>query len=94
MIRPDIHPTWCGRGHVCTAGGPRGEHRSHPETIDTPAGRLVLTRIQTRAGRARMEIRAVVDLPADPAAAQSRAQLVVYRLCRAINPRRLEATTR
>jgi hypothetical protein len=35
-----------------------------------------------------MEIRAVVDLPSDPAAAQGMARLLVYRICQAINPRR------
>lgn len=60
-----------------------GEHRSHPISMDTQTGRVVLTRVQTRRGANRMEIRAVVDLPAEPGAARVCAATVVERVCRA-----------
>jgi len=80
MNTPDVHPGWCGRGHVCSHDRPVGEHRSHPVTFDSNAARLVATRIRTRAGRDRIEIRAVLDLPADPHAARTVARLLVVRL--------------
>lgn len=76
------HPDWCGQAHVCTAGS-GGTHRSHPVSIDTAAGRVVLTRVRTRGGANRMEIRAVVDLPDEAAAARVCAATVVERVCRA-----------
>ena len=86
MARRDYHPSWCGRGHVCSADRPGGEHRSNPETFDTRLARLVLTRILTVAGRNRVEIRTVVDLPADPATARNLFEVVTRRLCQAIRP--------
>lgn len=86
MRRTPTHPDWCGRNHVCTADGPRGEHRSYPFTVDTDAGRLVVTRIQTRVGRGRLELRMVVDVPAEPAAAQHAVRSLVFRICQAISP--------
>lgn len=83
------HPDWCGRNHVCTAAGPRGEHRSYPFTVDTDAGRLVATRIQTRTGRAQLELRMVVDVPAEPDEAQRAVRRLVFRICQAINPGRV-----
>ena len=60
-----------------------GEHRSHPISMDTAAARVVLTRMQTRGGANRMEIRAVVDLPDGAAAARACAATVVEQVCRA-----------
>jgi hypothetical protein len=76
------HPDWCGQSHVCSIER-GGEHRSHPVSIDTEVGRVVLTRVQTRRGANRMEIRAVVELPAEAAAARVCASTVVERVCRA-----------
>lgn len=83
------HPEWCGQSHVCTADR-GGTHRSHPVSMDTAAGRVVLTRIQTRRGANRMEIRAVVDLPDGAGEARVCAATVVERVCRAtvVEPRR------
>jgi hypothetical protein len=81
MRRRDVHPEWCGGSHVCSVER-GGEHRSHPISMDTEAGRVVLTRVQTLAGANRMEIRAVVDLPAEPRAARAYAASVVERVCR------------
>lgn len=87
MRRAPAHPDWCGRNHVCTADGPRGEHRSYPMTVDTDAGRLVATRIQTKAGRARLELRMIVDIaPGPPPVQQHTVRQLVFRLCQAINP--------
>lgn len=68
---------------MCTIERAGGTHRSHPVTIDTEAGRVVLIRVQTRGGANRMEIRAVVDLPDGAAAARVCAATVVERVCRA-----------
>jgi len=76
------HPQWCGQTNACSIER-GGEHRSYPITMDTAAGRVVLTRIQTRGGANRMEIRAVVDLPDGAAAARVCAATVVEQVCRA-----------
>jgi hypothetical protein len=76
------HPEWCGQSHTCSAER-GGEHRSAPLSMDTAAGRVVLTRIQTRGGANRMEIRAVVDLPDGATAARVCAATVVEQVCRA-----------
>jgi len=82
--RRPSHPDWCGRSHVCSAEVmSNGEHRSHPVTMDTDAGRVVLTRVQTRGGTNRMEVRAVVDLPTDPARARAYAAIVTRQICQA-----------
>lgn len=60
-----------------------GEHRSHPVTMDTDRGRVTLTRVQTRGGANRMEVRAVVDLPTDPVEARTYAAIVTKQLCEA-----------
>ncbi len=78
------HPGWCGQGHVCTADMPEGEHRSHPMSADTHAGRVVLTRVRTRRGQERIEVRASVDLPADQALARREAQALMLRLLTAV----------
>ena len=80
MKRLDIHPRWCGQGHVCSYDRPAGEHRSNPVTVDTDHARLVATRIRTRAGSDRIELRAVLDLPTDPDAARVMADQFVARL--------------
>lgn len=69
---------------MCTAETMTGgEHRSHPVTMDTDRGRVVLTRVQTRRGANRMEVRAVVDLPTDPDEARAYAAIVTRQLCEA-----------
>jgi hypothetical protein len=78
--RRDIHPAWCGQGHVCSADRAAGEHRSTPVVFDTTYARLVATRARTVAGVDRLEIRAVIDLPADPNRARKAAQLAVLRI--------------
>jgi hypothetical protein len=81
MRRRDIHPPWCAQGHVCSSDAPSGEHRSNPLIIDAPAGRLLASRIQTITGINRIEVRAVVDLPAD----EDEAQQAARRLVRAVH---------
>jgi hypothetical protein len=71
---------------VCSADRPAGEHRSHPLGFETAAGRLVATRIRTIAGMDRLEVRAVVDLPAEADTARRLAVLVLARVRRAIHP--------
>ena len=83
--RPDLHPAWCGQGHVCSNDRPGGEHRSNPVSLDTTSSRLVATRIRTQTGRDRMEVRIVVDLPADRAQARAIARRVVVHLARLLN---------
>lgn len=78
--RPDIHPSWCGQGHVCSADRPGGEHRSSPRPLDTHTARLVITRTSTIAGRNRIELRAVIDLPADPIRAEETARRAVLHI--------------
>jgi hypothetical protein len=55
-------------------------------TVDTDAGRLVATRIRTKHGHDQVELRMVVDVPAEPAAAQHAVRRLVVRICQAINP--------
>jgi hypothetical protein len=74
----DGHPTWCARGHHCTAcrngrTGPTtvGEHASEPEVWDTAHGRVVATRHRSASnGTDWVEIRTVVALPSDEATAE------------------------
>jgi hypothetical protein len=80
MNRRDIHPTWCGQGHVCSADRPAGEHRSSPVILHGRTATLVATRTRTVAGRDRLEIRAVIDLPADPTRARAVAQIALQRM--------------
>jgi hypothetical protein len=82
-LRPGEHPDWCAQGHLCSAD--RGlEHRSHPITAGTSRAVVVATRIQTVAGADRLEVRAVITLPADPNAARQSAALALVRLHQAI----------
>lgn len=84
--RPDIHPDWCGRGHVCSADQAVGqEHRSHPQAVDTDLGRLVLTRIQTLGGAERLQVTAVVDLPGGADEARQAATRLTADLCRVLS---------
>ena len=80
MNRLDIHPRWCGQGHVCSIDRPEGEHRSNPVTVDTDCARLVATRIRTVRGRDRIEVRAVLDLPSDLNLARTMAHQFIVRL--------------
>jgi len=80
MRRVDTHPAWCGGGHVCSADR-RGSHRSHPHTVDTEHGRIVLTRIRSQGGRDQVELRAVVELPMGDVDAQVVTRRVVADLC-------------
>jgi hypothetical protein len=89
-----VHPDWCGQNHLCSVDGPAGEHRSYPVTVDGTAARLVLTRIRTRNGRDRAELRLVVDLPADPRHARQVTSLVVAGVHQAVSRAQLQARTR
>jgi hypothetical protein len=80
MTRPQIHPVWCALGHLCSADRPGGEHRSHPYPIDTPTARLVVTRVRTTDGQDRLELRVVVDLPADRDVARRHSMTVLARV--------------
>jgi hypothetical protein len=78
------HPDWCARGHRCSTQ--LGEHRSEPITVRTRYGLLILTRVRQR-GRDRLELRTVVDLPAEPVRARwlaARVLLGVHRTVRRI----------
>lgn len=81
-----VHPTWCGRAHVCSADRSGGEHRSHPLTFDAGPATMVATRISTRDGREFMELRVVVALPTDPVKAALQAQRAVQRITDAFVP--------
>jgi len=62
----DGHPTWCARGHHCTARFTGGEHASIPEVWRTNLGRLVAVRHRSADGtRDHIEIRVNVRLDAD-----------------------------
>jgi hypothetical protein len=87
MNRRDIHPAWCGQDHVCSHDRPGGEHRSYPYTVDTLHARFVITRIRTRTGVDRLELRAVVDLPIDQVAARHYTVTMLGRVYHAINAR-------
>jgi hypothetical protein len=68
-------PTWCGRGHLCTAHTmPAGQHRSEPATFTTGYGSLVATRTASRSGVNQVEIRTVIGLPHDDDRATRTAQ--------------------
>lgn len=84
------HPSWCGQSHVCSFyDRPSGEHRSHPVTVDTRHARLVATRICTRTGVDRIEVRTVLDLPADPDHARLMARQFVTRLRHTLDATRI-----
>jgi hypothetical protein len=87
VTRHDQHPWWCARNHSCTA--PTGPHRSTSVTFDTPAYRLVATRVRARSGRDQLELRAVIGLPAGPADARNRARALIVAVCLALAPRRM-----
>jgi hypothetical protein len=91
VSRPDCPAglDWCAGGHRCQPL--LQEHRSEPITVRTRYGSLVATRVHQR-GRDRLELRALVDLPAHQPHARRLAQLVLVGVDRAI--RRLTATLR
>lgn len=68
----DGHPSWCPADHRCTARwSSGGEHTSIPEVWKTDIGRVVATRHrQADTGTGHVEIRLVLQLPADETAAQ------------------------
>jgi hypothetical protein len=72
-----MHPDWCQavRCHADTIG----EHRSEPVTVGAgSAGGIVATRVRTRAGRDRLELRVTAPLGSgtdDDQAAAARALL-------------------
>jgi hypothetical protein len=86
MRRVNQHPDWCARGAHCTAHRRDGEHRSHPITTTRPTCRLITTRAQTAGGRMRVELRAVIDLPAAPDQTEPAARDAISTLAEAINP--------
>lgn len=88
MRRTDLHPTWCGKGHVCSIDRPGGEHRSHPTTVDTGTTRLVTTRVRTQTGRDRLEVRIVIDLPIDADHAKAMVHRFMVRLHHLLNTAR------
>jgi hypothetical protein len=72
---------WCAGGHRCQ---PRlGEHRSEPWTIRTRYGVIVATRLRQH-GRDRLEMRTLVELPADQARARRLAHWVLIGVDRAL----------
>ena len=83
MTATRSHPDWCAQGHLCSAVR-GGEHRSHPLSAGGGQAVVVATRIQTVAGADRLEVRAVVTLPTNPAAARRVAAVALWRLHRAI----------
>jgi hypothetical protein len=80
---PGQHPSWCGQGHLCSADR-GGEHRSHPISAGHGQAVVVATRTQTTTGADRLEIRAVITLPTNQAAAQRAAGLALVRLHRLV----------
>jgi hypothetical protein len=64
---------WCAGGHRCQPL--LREHRSDPWPIPGPYGTLVATRVRS-AGRDRVELRALVDLPSDAQQAEDMARLL------------------
>ena len=78
--RPPVEcPTWCGRGHLCTAqhGYPSGQHRSAPATFGTGYGSIVASRVATADGTNLAELRVTVTLPREEHAAGQLAQAVL-----------------
>jgi hypothetical protein len=77
--RPVDCPTWCGRGHLCTAqhGYPSGQHRSAPAVFGTGYGSLVASRVATVDCTNRVELRLTVTLPRDEPTAGQLAQAVL-----------------
>jgi hypothetical protein len=61
------HTAWCGRGHRCNLD----EHRSHPQTWQTPYGGVSATLVQhVNARTAYLELRIRVAIPAGEANAR------------------------
>jgi hypothetical protein len=75
------HTDWCARGHRCQRR--LGEHRSQPWAIRTRYGAIVVTRVR-QDRHDRLEVRAVVDLPAEPNRARRVATRVLVAVDRAV----------
>ncbi|GAA1779038.1 hypothetical protein [Luedemannella helvata] len=74
----DGHPHWCARDHSCTAYTmPTGEHRSDLLVWQTDYGKFIATRVRTRTGKDRIELRAVVRLDPNQRTAHRQAQRLV-----------------
>jgi hypothetical protein len=91
------HPDWCLRTFACTAapagnGLPaRGEHRGAPQRIDTTWGGIVATLVESPAGRAYVEVRLSVAIPADESRARLRASLIADEIQQAVDTAVLDA---
>ena len=93
--RRDGHPSWCARDHSCTAHTlPAGEHRSDLLVWATPYGKFIATRVRTRAGKDRMELRAVVQLDSHQRTAHEQAQRLVVGVDLAVRTALRAANTR
>jgi hypothetical protein len=93
--RVDRHPRWCARDHSCTAHTlPAGEHRSDLLIWATSYGKFIATRVQTRAGVDRIELRAVVKLDPDPRTARKQAQRLVVGMDLAVRDALVAAARR
>ena len=75
------HPDWCARGHRCATQ--LAEHRSDPWTIRTRYGAIIATRVRC-GDRERLELRTVIELPADQGRARRVAELAMLGVDRAI----------
>lgn len=97
MTRPISHPDWCTRGFHCTAnpGSPtlpaRGEHRGEPQRIDTSWGGIIATLVASANGRAYVEIRLSVAIPADEPRARLRAWSIAGEIEQAVDTAVLDA---
>ena len=91
------HPDWCTRGFHCTANTgsaslpTRGEHRGEPQRIDTTWGGIVATLVESTAGRAYLEVRLSVAIPADESRARLRASLIADEIQQAVDTAVLDA---
>ncbi|GAA1821610.1 hypothetical protein GCM10009682_47280 [Luedemannella flava] len=89
----DGHPYWCARDHSCTAYTlPTGEHRSDLLVWATPYGKFIATRVRTRAGKDRLELRAVVRLDPNQRTAHHQAQRLVIGMDLAVRDALVAAT--
>ncbi len=69
-LKQTDHTAWCGRGRYCQLG----EHRSQPTRWQTPYGGIVATLVHNDAtGRAYLELRASITIPANETAARRQA---------------------
>ncbi|MFC7484358.1 hypothetical protein ACFQX7_36040 [Luedemannella flava] len=92
---PDRHPHWCARDHSCTAHTlPTGEHRSDLLVWATGYGKFIATRVRTRAGVDRIELRAVVQLDPNQRTAHRQAQRLVVGMDLAVRDALRTVSTR